>query len=263
MKFHKRRSRHDITLLLALLELLTIGVFSLTPLASQAPVRNASVMEFVSIPPGEFQMGCSPEDGPCYSDEKPMHTVRISRSFELGKYEVTQAQWKAVTGKSPSRFRGDNRPVETVSWDDVQEFLKKQNSRNDGYAYRMPTEAEWEYAARAGRRGAPGSLETLAWLDQNSGNQTHDVGQKLPNAWGLYDMFGNVWEWVEDWYEEGYYAQSSGMDPHGPAKGVRRVLRGGSWIYLPKYSRASVRFFNIPSLHYDDLGFRCAREKIK
>src|SRR5262249_24141391 len=160
-------------------------------------------MPFFRTPGGEFLMGSA--DG--YGDERPVHTVRISQPFYLGQYAVTQGQWQAVMGSNPSQFTGDpNRPVETVSWEDVQEFIRRLHAREGGATYRLPTEAEWEYAARAGSTTAygfgddPRQLSEYAWYSENAGRQTHPVGQLKPNAWGLYDMHGNVWEWVQDWY---------------------------------------------------------------
>ena len=144
-------------------------------------------------------------------DEKPMHEVRISKPFYLGKYEVTQGQWQAVMGNNPSRFKGDpNRPVEQVAWEDVQAFMRKLNAIEGGTTYRLPTEAEWEYAARAGTTTAysfgddPRLLGEYAWYSENAKGKTHPVGQKKSNAWGLHDMHGNVWEWVQDWYSKPY-----------------------------------------------------------
>jgi formylglycine-generating enzyme required for sulfatase activity len=220
--------------------------------------------ELVPIPPGEFQMGCSPGDSQCGDDEKPAHPVRITKGFEIGKYEVTQAQWEAVMESNPSDFKGADRPVEQVSWNDVQEFLANLNGRNDGYRYRLPTEAEWEYAARAGTAGEYyGSLDAIAWYGRNSGDQTHPVGGKLPNAWGLYDVLGNVWEWCQDWHKDDYYTEfpkSPAVDPRGPAKGEYRVLRGGSWYKYLWFLRVSSRFRERPSARYRHIGFRCVRE---
>jgi formylglycine-generating enzyme required for sulfatase activity len=166
-------------------------------------------MEFVLIQAWTFQMGSNNGE----PNEKPVHMVRISRPFYLGKYEVTQAQWEAVMGNNPSQFKGDpNSPVENVSWDDVQEFikrLKRLNTRESGVKYRLPREAEWEYAAQAGTTTAysfgndPSQLGEYAWYGENANGETHPVGQKKPNPWGLYDMHGNVWEWVQDWYGVG------------------------------------------------------------
>jgi len=229
--------------------------------AQQEPGPGTAAMEFVKIQPGEFMMGCSASDSECNSSEKPAHRVRITKAFEMGKYEVTQVQWDSVMGSNPSNFKGEDRPVEQVSWNDVQSFLQKLNSRNDGYRYRLPTEAEWEYAARAGTAGTyTGSLDAMAWYSNNSDSQTHPVGQKQPNAWGLYDMQGNVAEWVQDWYDATYYKSSPASDPQGPAKGYTRVLRGGSWDYNSRVSRISFRGFNGPSDRINYFGFRCVRE---
>jgi formylglycine-generating enzyme required for sulfatase activity len=192
-------------------------------------------MNFVRIPAGEFQMGSEND-----SDEQPVHRVKISRDFEMGKCEVTQAQWQAVMGNNPSRFEGDNLPVENVSWSDVQEFIKRLNQADSKYQYRLPTEAEWEYACRAGTTGDyAGDLDAMAWYEKNSGGKTHAVGQKQANAWGLYDMHGNVWEWCQDWYDSNYYRQSPGADPTGPTAGSARVFRGGSWDYAAACCRSA------------------------
>ncbi len=221
--------------------------------------------EFVPIAPGEFQMGCSPGDNDCGDEEKPAHRVKITKAFEIGKYEVTQAQWEAVMGANPSASRGPDLPVEQVSWYDVQEFLGAMNGRNDGYFYRLPTEAEWEFAARAGTTGIRyGELDAIAWYGRNSGDQPHPAGGKQPNAWGLYDMLGNVWEWCQDWYQADSYkvsATSQAVDPRGPSKGEFRVMRGGSWYKYLWFMRASSRFWERPSGRYRHLGFRCVREK--
>jgi formylglycine-generating enzyme required for sulfatase activity len=164
--------------------------------------------------------------------EKPSHRVRISRSFELGRYPVTQAMWESVMASNPIYLKGKTRPVENVSWNDIQGFLKELNDRRDGYAYRLPTEAEWEYAARAGTT-APryGDLDSIAWFNKNSGEETHPVGEKLPNKFGLYDMLGNVMEWCQDWYDKKYYKNSPVTDPMGPTDGKYRVVRGGTCYY--------------------------------
>ena len=180
--------------------------------------KNSVGMEFVGIPAGEFMMGCSAGDTTCDADEKPSHQVQITKPFEIGKYEVTQAQWQAVMGSNPSTIKGDNRPVETVSKDEAQDFLARLTAMNDGYRYRLPTEAEWEYAARAGQ-AVPALLDDVAWYAANSGNETHPVGQKKPNAWGLYDTLGNVREWVSDAYARDYYSNSPAADPAGPQEG--------------------------------------------
>jgi formylglycine-generating enzyme required for sulfatase activity len=187
-------------------------------------------MQFALIPAGEFQMGST--SGADY--ERPVHTVRISKPFYLGIHEVTQGHWEAVMGNNPSQFKGDaNRPIETVSWEEVQKFIDKLNTREGGTKYRLPTEAEWEYAARAGSTTAysfgddSSQLGKYAWFAGNVNNTTHPVRKLQPNAWGLYDMHGNVWEWVQDWY--GTYTAEPGTDPQGPTSGSARVIRGGSW----------------------------------
>ena len=227
---------------------------------------NGVEMWFVSIPPGEFEMGCSPGDGACQEDEKPRHRVRITKEFEMCKYEVTQAQWEAVMGSNPSEFEGTGRPVESVSWNDVQEFLGKLNERGDKYYYRLPTEAEWEYAARAGNKGSgTQDPDAVGWYRDNSANRTHEVGQKEPNSFGLYDMQGNVWEWVEDWYwyGENFYRYRDHLqtDPKGPSSGNRKVVRGGSWYSSARHMSFSDRgWFDLPT-RFDVCGFRCVRER--
>ncbi len=221
----------------------------------------------VTIPGGSFKMGCSDGDSDCDEDELPQHEVTIS-SFKISAYEVTQGQWEAVMGENPSSCDdcGDDCPVEDVSWDDVQDFIKELNSLT-GMQYRLPTEAEWEYAARAGTTTKyycgddESCLDTIAWYAVNSDGTTHRVGQKTPNAWGLYDMSGNVWEWVSDWYDFDYYEISTSTDPQGPASGDYRVLRGGGWESSyggPEYCRSSFRFNFTPPSDYSFLGFRLA-----
>jgi formylglycine-generating enzyme required for sulfatase activity len=197
-----------------------------------------------------------------YADEKPVHRVRISRAFEMGKYEVTQAQWQAVMGSNPSLFKGANLPVESASWNDAQQFIQKLNARNDGYIYRLPTEAEWEYACRASSTGDyAGNLDAMAWYDKNSGGKTHPVGQKQPNDWGLHDMHGNVLEWCQDWYDDNYYAQSQNVDPRGSATGSFRALRGGSWYRGARYCRSAIRHRLTPDFSLNRLGFRLVRTR--
>ena len=172
----------------------------------------------------------SPSNEPGRSSNETQHQVTISKPFYMQTTEVTQGQWKKVMGNNPSYFKncGDDCPVEAVSWNDVQKFIKKLNNMEGTDKYRLPTGAEWEYAARAGTQGARyGELDEVAWYNSNSGKNTHEVGQKRPNAWGLYDMLGNVWEWCQDW--DGAYPSGSVTDPTGPSSGAYRVLRGGSW----------------------------------
>lgn len=232
--------------------------------AIQAPLAptftNSLGMEFILIPAGEFRMGA--ENGA--ADEKPVHRVRLTRPFYLAKYPTTQAQWEAVMGNNPSLFKGDpNRPVENVSWDDAQEFLRRLGEK-DGKPCRLPTEAEWEYAARAGTTTAycfgddPKLLREYGWYDENAGGRACAVGQLEANAWGLHDVHGNVWEWVQDWYADNYYQQSDLIDPKGPEEGQYRVVRGGSWGYVAGGLRVSFRLRYDPGLRYVYLGFRCA-----
>jgi formylglycine-generating enzyme required for sulfatase activity len=202
---------------LATVSAFTIVGYGFRVKSVQAPLKNSIGMEFVKVAAGEFMMGCSTGDEQCQADEKPRHRVQITRSFEIGKYEVTQGQWMAVMGANPSSNKGDNLPVETLSKLEAQDFVAKLNARNDGYRYRLPTEAEWEYAARAGMDSpysAP--LDQVAWYAANSDDETHPVGQKKPNAWGLYDVQGNVREWVADLYSPTYYEGSPVADPSGP-----------------------------------------------
>lgn len=220
-----------------------------------SPVRFD--MEFVRIQAGWFMMGSENGD----DDEKPVHRVTISSGFEMGKYEVTQLQWRAIMGSNPGNFKGcDQCPVERISWNDVQEFIRKLNAKNNGYNYRLLTEAEWEYAARAGTTGDyAGDLDSMAWYDKNSSNKTHPVGMKQPNAWGLYDMHGNVWEWVQDWYDANYYKSSPGVDPKGASSGSDRVVRGGGWSLTAVYCRAANRKWLTPDDRFYDIGFRLIR----
>jgi len=213
--------------------------------------KMAGHIEFVLIPAGEFTMG---SDGGA-SDEKPVHHVRLTESYYLAKYEITQGQWESVMGSNPSRFKGANNPVEQVSWEDCQKFVNRLGS-----GFRLPTEAEWEYACRAGSTMAycfgPGSSDVseYAWYGHNSGGKTRPVGQKKPNAWGLYDLHGNVWEWCQDWYGE--YSTGSVTDPTGPTGGSSRVFRGGGWGITAGRCRSAFRSYYSPDSRYDDLGCR-------
>ena len=218
--------------------------------------------EFVTIQPGAFRMGCSEGDMLCDADENPPHDVRITKPFQLATHEVTQSEWRALMGTNPSRFKGDTLPVENISFDNVQEYLAKLNARNDGYRYRLPTEAEWEYAARAGAKGPnTGPLDEMAWYKDNANEQSHPVKQKKPNAWGLYDMEGNVYEWTQDWFFD--YEEDPQTDPKGPETGYERVPRGGSWNSTPKGVRTSNRNALEPDAGDFNVGFRVAREAIR
>jgi len=226
---------------------------------------NKIGMEFMWIPAGVFLMGSPDSDHEAHPNEKPAHWVHISQSFYLGKYPVTQAQWQAVMENNPSRFKGDlHRPVDTVSWKDAQEFIRKLNRMESYGHYRLPTEAEWEYACRAGSAtlycfgNKIRRLGEYAWYEGSyEPGGTHPVGQKRPNAWDLYDMHGNVWEWVQDRYDPDYYSNSPVHDPQGPAAGARRVLRGGDWSDPARYARSAVRDADDPDDCRELLGFRC------
>ena len=235
---------------------------------AEAARQVGASMEFVWIRPGSFKMGspssergCDDESRHC-QDEGPVHKVEISQGFWLGKYEVTQGQWKAVMGRNPSEFQGDDRrPVERVSWRDVQAFIGRLNDAAGESLYRLPSEAEWEYACRAGSSGrwAGRRLGDYAWYRKNSGYGTQAVGGKSPNRWGLHDMHGNVAEWVQDWYDEDYYASSSRVDPRGPASGSYRVLRGGHFISSAQYVRSALRYHTSPSNNDGHFGVRLVK----
>ncbi len=215
--------------------------------------------QFSLIPAGTFQMGSA--DGSAH--ERPVHTVTLTRSFYMQRTPVTQGQWREVMGSNPSHFSdcGDTCPVESVSWNDAQAFIQALNERYPGRNYRLPTEAEWEYAARAGTTGdygGTGVLDEMGWYFGNSGVRTHPVALKQPNAWGLYDMHGNVWESVQDWY--GPYTASAKTDPIGPSTGSQKVLRGGSWGSLADNARSASRSrLGGPSGRNTSVGFRLAR----
>ncbi|MGM9712617.1 MAG: formylglycine-generating enzyme family protein [Prevotella sp.] len=214
----------------------------------------------VYVEGGTFTMGATSEQQSPDSDEKPTHRVSLS-SYYIGKYEVTQALWKAVMGNNPSNWKGDNLPVEQVSWDDCQAFLRKLNAMT-GKNFRLPTEAEWEFAARGGNRSRgyqySGSniLGDVAWYDDNSGNKTHPVGTKAPNELGIYDMSGNVWEWCLDW--KGSYSSSAQTNPTGPNSGSNRVYRGGSWFNYARICRVAIRDDGTPGIRDVSLGLRLA-----
>ena len=210
---------------------------------------------------GSFQMGNDSDDA--YRDERPVHKVKVS-SFYMGETEVTQALWQALMDNNPSRFKGGKRPVECVSWNDCQEFIRILNQIT-GYQFRLPTEAEWEFAALGGKKGhgykyaGKNFISSIAWFLDNSDNKTHTVKGKSPNELWLYDMSGNVWEWCADWY--GRYAAGSQIDPTGVEEGSYRVLRGGCWNSNDWYCRVSNRSFNNPDFSGDGYGFRLALEK--
>ncbi len=223
--------------------------------------RSPLGIDFVWVPAGTFVMG-SPEGEAGRFDDERQRAVTISQGFWLGKYEVTQGEWEEVMGSNPSNFKacGARCPVEWVSWEAVQEFIRKLNAKESGsgYEYRLPSEAEWEYAARAGTTGARyGELDEIAWDSGNSGFKTHPVGEKRPNAWGLHDMLGNVWEWVGDWY--GAYPSGAMTDPAGPRTGSYRVYRGGGWNAYARLVRSAYRHYDSPGYRFNSVGFRLVR----
>ena len=229
------------------------------------PEILAEIMRnMVYVEGGTFTMGATSEQKKPYVDEKPTHRVSLS-SFYIGKYEVTQSLWKAVMGSNPSDWKGDNLPVENVSWNDSQTFLRKLNAMT-GKNFRLPTEAEWEYAARGGNlsRGYQYSgskkIDDVAWYEDNSGGKTHPVGTKAPNELGIYDMSGNVWEWCQDWY--GDYHGYSQTNPTGPSSGSLRVLRGGCWIIRARFCRVADRSHLTPDGRLIFLGFRLALSQL-
>jgi formylglycine-generating enzyme required for sulfatase activity/energy-coupling factor transporter ATP-binding protein EcfA2 len=214
-------------------------------------------LRYVYVERGDFEMGCSPGDNECQDDEKPRHRVTLSKGFWIGQTEVTQAAYERVLKKgNPSQFRGKDRPVEQVSWEEAKDYCKAAGDM------RLPTEAEWEYAARARSTDARyGKLDEIAWYNANSGSGTQPVATKLPNQWGLYDMLGNVWEWTADGYESGDYHRSSNVDPMGPgAAALLKRLRGGAWNVDPRTVRVSFRFILGPRERSNVIGFRCAGE---
>jgi formylglycine-generating enzyme required for sulfatase activity len=221
-------------------------------------------LEMVLIPAGEFMMGSPDSDKNARDDEKPQHRVRITKPFYLGKYPVTQEQWEAVMGNNPSQSKGAKNPVESTSWNACQEFLGKLNARSAdlGVKFQLPSEAQWEYACRAGSKTRycfaddESKLGDYAWFSGNSDGKPHPVGEKKPNAWGLYDMHGNVWEWCQDWHGRDYYAKSPTDDPTGPATGSRRVHRGGCWSREWWYCRSAFRDELSPVGGSYDVGLR-------
>jgi formylglycine-generating enzyme required for sulfatase activity len=241
------------------------------------PAQNSAPEGFVFVRGGTFQMGTASGGS---SDERPVHSVTV-KSFYMGKYEVTQKEWVEVMGSNPSRWKGDNLPVETVSWHDAIEYCNKRSLREglspayrgsgdfvscdlSASGYRLPTEAEWEYAAKGGDKtyltteySGSNNVESVGWYNGNSGGGTHPVGTKLPNDLGIYDMSGNVWEWCWDWY--GSYSSSSQTDPTGAASGSNRVLRGGGWIGSAGYLRSAARDNDTPSYWGNGSGFRLVR----
>ena len=218
---------------------------------------NGAKMDFVLIPAGTFVMGAEESR----ADEKPVTKVTISQPFYFGKYEVTQEQWHAVMTNNPSHYKGTNLPVEQVSWNVAQGFLTNLNARVKGYRFRLPSEAEWEHACRAGTTthysfgDGDTALPEYGWFTGNGERRTHPVGEKKPNTWGLYDMHGNVWEWCQDWYAP--YPGGEVTDPTGPATGTNIVMRGGSWSHGSRDLWSSFRFGRFKrDFPFRSVGFR-------
>ncbi|MDR1165661.1 MAG: formylglycine-generating enzyme family protein [Deltaproteobacteria bacterium] len=224
---------------------------------------NSLGMEFVLIPAGIFTMG-EWEDEASNPDELPRHEVEITTPFYLGKFEVTQDQWMSVMGANPSEFRGQDHPVDNVSWNDAQNFLRRLNQKENTDRYRLPSEAEWEYSVRAGSDsifffgGERSSLGKFAWFVANADEKTHPVGLKNPNPWGLFDVYGNVWEWVNDWFSEDYYADSPLKDPLGPSETGHKSMRGGSIEFEAGVCRSANRINFSTKSKDSDFGFRVA-----
>lgn len=222
---------------------------------------NGVQFKMVRVEGGEFMMGATAEQGDdAWDDEKPAHRVSLD-SYYIGETQVTQALWKAVMGNNPSNWKGDNLPVETISWNDCQEFIRKLNQFT-GQTFALPTEAQWEFAARGGKLfkgykyAGSDNLNEVAWFGDNPNSQTHPVVQTNPNELGLYDMSGNVWEWCNDWYDSNYYQSSPECNPQGPTSGDCRVLRGGSWGCDARDYRVSSRYYYHPDFRYDFIGVR-------
>ena len=228
-------------------------------------ITNSIGMELVLLPAGTFLMGGDSVVEQADENETPRHEVTFSTPFFIGKVAVTQAQWQTIMGNNPSHFVGAERPVETVSFGDALEFLERLNRREATSTYRLPTEAQWEYAARAGSQDTYcfGSqrtqLDQYAWYQKNSGQETHPVGQLAANAWGLYDMHGNVHEWCSDWFDRNYYARSPACDPEGPQTGLARSLRGGDWGSLDWYCRCAIRSLSAADRRSPRVGFRVVK----
>jgi formylglycine-generating enzyme required for sulfatase activity len=234
------------------------------PTSGEARESSKDGLKYVWIPPGSFMMGCSPGDNECFDNEKPSHQVTISKGFWMGQTEVTVGAYKrfaAATGRRmppPPNFNSDwaneNMPMVSVSWNDAREYCTWAGGR-------LPTEAEWEYAARGGSTEARyGNIDEIAWHEGNSGDRAHEVSQKRANGFGLFDALGNVWEWVNDWYDDKYYQKSPSQDPPGPRRGWTRVLRGGMWVNGSRVVRVSFRDGYYPDRRVGSYGLRCGRD---
>jgi formylglycine-generating enzyme required for sulfatase activity len=265
-------TRPASTFLSSLFILATIQLGCQAYAQSPKTITNSIGIKLVLIPKGTFTMG-SPIEEEDAGDDEEQHQVAISNDYYLGATEVTQGQYQKVMGTNPSHFqkrlirKSDSSmyPVEQVSWEDAVEFCKRLSElpeeKKAGREYRLPTEAEWEYACRAGSKTdfsfrASASLEDYAWFNENSGQQPHPVGEKKANAWGFYDMHGNVWEWCSDWYGE--YPKGAVSDPSGPKEGSGRVIRGGGWDGEAAGCRSALRVRLVPSHRNNNFGFRLA-----
>ena len=254
-----------------LLMIVVALVFNSYAEQSQEKITNSLGMELILIQPGTFMMGSPDEEPGRYSGEI-LHKVNLKKPFYLQTTEVTQAQWKALMGKNPSSQKrcGDTCPVEQVSWEDAQQFIQKLNQKEGTDKYRLPTEAEWEYACRAGSTSAlpngsitklqcdrDDNLDSIGWYCANSNNTIHPVAQKTPNAWGLYDMHGNVQEWCQDWF--GIYPYDEVTNPKGPKKGTYRVMRSGTFYSPARDCRSASRFGSPPRYRFRHIGFRLCK----
>jgi len=226
---------------------------------------NSLGMKFALIPGGGFGMGSPPDEDGRWNSESPVHTVNITKPFYLGIYPVTQKEWQSVMGKNPSYFKGDRLPVEQVSWKDVQEFIKKLNEKEGVDTYRLPSEAEWEYAARAGTTTRysfgdnDSNLGDYAWYNKNSGGKTHPEGEEKPNPWGLSDMHGNIWEWVQDKWHNNYNGAPLDGSAWESGESSFRVCRGGSWLDKAGDCRSASRHYHDADDRNNDHGFRLLR----
>jgi formylglycine-generating enzyme required for sulfatase activity len=230
-------------------------------------IQNGSGLRLRLILAGELLMG-----EPWFEDSRPAHRVRLSRPFYIGIFTVTQKEWAKVMRTNPSKFKGSELPVENVGWEDCQQFIRGLNDSDPSGRFRLPTEAEWEHACRAGSRTIfsfgddERDLANHGWFRSNSKGQTHPVGQKKPNAWGLYDMHGNVCEWCADWYDPEYYRHFCGDEtvenPAGPEIGFEHVVRGGSWDSDAMGCYSGVRSFALPDTRKPSIGFRLAKDAI-
>ncbi len=243
--------------------LLILGLIFIGCKKGDNPFEHKIVLpdiETVTVEGGTFMMGST-------GIATPVHSVTLS-TFNITKYEITQKLWKVVMDTNPSEFKGDSLPVDNVSWNDVQEFITKLNQLSGRY-YRLPTEAEWEYAARGGKQSlgyayaGSDDVDAVAWHSYNSGGKTHPVGTKAPNELGIYDMSGNVMEWCSDWYGNTYYSVSPDTNPQGPSSGVARVLRGGSWYDNYIYCGSAKRNGDQPMNHINILGVRLVLDPMK